>query len=211
MLGMNCIIRDGTSLAVVTSPRISVGTNSSCRVSSVTESTSLTCPRIHELPFCTRRLKRSLSIVWALRLHTRPTAFHPVRSWFPPWGNQMGLDKALFLCSMSPRILRSKVHESRLLLSFLVQSEKMMIGDDNDMLGTWSDETTPFGYDFWYQPYFDVMISSQWGAPKAFKAGFNPADVELGNLISFSICNSPTSVNIQHSIWEYLNCYLIRI
>jgi selenium-binding protein 1 len=37
---------------------------------------------------------------------------------------------------------------------------------------------TPFGYDFWYQPRHNVMISSEWGEPNAFLKGFNPADVQ---------------------------------
>lgn len=44
-------------------------------------------------------------------------------------------------------------------------------------LGAWSQESTPFGYDFWYQPAFDVMVSTQWGAPKAFRKGFSLDDV----------------------------------
>ena len=35
--------------------------------------------------------------------------------------------------------------------------------------GRWSDETTEYGYDFWYQPKHNVMISTEWGAPCAFK------------------------------------------
>lgn len=31
-----------------------------------------------------------------------------------------------------------------------------------------------FNYDFWYQPYFDIMVSTEWGAPKIFKTGFSP-------------------------------------
>lgn len=37
-----------------------------------------------------------------------------------------------------------------------------------------------FGYDFWYQPRHNVMVSSQWGAPSAFKKGFDLKDVEDG-------------------------------
>uniref|UniRef100_A0A3P8T1I8 Methanethiol oxidase n=1 Tax=Amphiprion percula TaxID=161767 RepID=A0A3P8T1I8_AMPPE len=33
----------------------------------------------------------------------------------------------------------------------------------------------PFGYDFWYQPRHNVMISTEWGAPKALVNGFDPA------------------------------------
>lgn len=39
--------------------------------------------------------------------------------------------------------------------------------------GTWCPgNKAKFGYDFWYQPYFDIMVSSEWGAPKIFKTGF---------------------------------------
>ena len=39
---------------------------------------------------------------------------------------------------------------------------------------------TPFGYDFWYQPRKNVMISSEWGEPNSFFDGFNPAHVKDG-------------------------------
>lgn len=45
---------------------------------------------------------------------------------------------------------------------------------------TWEREPVEFGYDFWYQPYHNVMISTEWGSPKAFRSGFNPAHVEQG-------------------------------
>lgn len=37
-----------------------------------------------------------------------------------------------------------------------------------------------FGYDFWYQPHFNVMVSTGWAAPNAFRPGFNPEDVKNG-------------------------------
>jgi selenium-binding protein 1 len=37
-----------------------------------------------------------------------------------------------------------------------------------------------YNYDFWYQPRHNVMVSSEWGAPKTYGAGFNPKDVEAG-------------------------------
>jgi selenium-binding protein 1 len=46
--------------------------------------------------------------------------------------------------------------------------------------GRWEREASPFGYDFWYQPRLNVMISSGWGAPAAFTKGFDPSDVEKG-------------------------------
>ncbi|KAJ4723085.1 Selenium-binding protein [Melia azedarach] len=37
-----------------------------------------------------------------------------------------------------------------------------------------------FGYDFWYQPRHNTMISSSWGAPLAFTKGFNPQHLSDG-------------------------------
>lgn len=49
--------------------------------------------------------------------------------------------------------------------------------------GTWDKKPAPFGYDFWYQPRHNVMISTEWGTPKKLKHGFDPADVAKGNVI----------------------------
>ena len=39
-----------------------------------------------------------------------------------------------------------------------------------DCIGTWTKgETAQYGYDFWYQPKFDVMIATEWAPPKVFK------------------------------------------
>eukprot|EP00897_Mesotaenium_endlicherianum_P005601 jgi/Mesen1/5069/ME000252S04188 len=38
-----------------------------------------------------------------------------------------------------------------------------------------------FGYDFWYQPRHNALVSSSWGAPRVFSKGFNPADVAAGH------------------------------
>ena len=37
------------------------------------------------------------------------------------------------------------------------------------------------GYDFWYQPRHNVMISTEWGAPQMIKNGFDPQHVADGN------------------------------
>ncbi|VVD04191.1 unnamed protein product [Leptidea sinapis] len=46
--------------------------------------------------------------------------------------------------------------------------------------GTWSrgKKLAKFGYDFWYQPYHDAMVSTEWGTPKYFKKGFQPGDIQ---------------------------------
>ena len=46
--------------------------------------------------------------------------------------------------------------------------------------GKWEKHTSEFGYDFWYQPRHNVMISTEWGSPNAIKSGFNPAHVTEG-------------------------------
>jgi len=55
-------------------------------------------------------------------------------------------------------------------------------GESFKVEGTWNleSEAVGFGYDFWYQPRHNVMVSSEWGAPEAFKQGFNPAHVAEG-------------------------------
>jgi len=56
-----------------------------------------------------------------------------------------------------------------------------LLDEDFNIKGRWERSgPTQFGYDFWYQPRHNVMISSEWGAPLAFTKGFNPADVAEG-------------------------------
>lgn len=45
---------------------------------------------------------------------------------------------------------------------------------------TWTKghDRASFGYDFWYQPYHDALIATEWGAPRVFKRGYDPKDVE---------------------------------
>uniref|UniRef100_A0A672QDN3 Methanethiol oxidase n=1 Tax=Sinocyclocheilus grahami TaxID=75366 RepID=A0A672QDN3_SINGR len=59
----------------------------------------------------------------------------------------------------------------------------LLDGKTFEVIGNWEQpgEAAPFGYDFWYQPRHNVMISTEWGAPKALGNGFNPADVKTGH------------------------------
>ena len=68
----------------------------------------------------------------------------------------------------------------------------LLDGETFDVIGNWEQEgdQLPFGYDFWYQPRHNVMISSEWGAPNAFKKGFNPEDVKNGKDTINSIVKS---------------------
>ena len=57
----------------------------------------------------------------------------------------------------------------------------LLDGETFNPVGPWQHgDAAPYGYDFWYQPHFNVMVSTEWGSPKAIKAGFNPQDVANG-------------------------------
>eukprot|EP00252_Welwitschia_mirabilis_P018401 TRINITY_DN408_c0_g1_i1.p1 TRINITY_DN408_c0_g1~~TRINITY_DN408_c0_g1_i1.p1 ORF type:complete len:497 (-),score=90.69 TRINITY_DN408_c0_g1_i1:161-1651(-) len=58
----------------------------------------------------------------------------------------------------------------------------LLLNSSLEVKGRWEAEgQSPFfGYDFWYQPRHDVMISSSLGAPAAFIQGFNPKHVAEG-------------------------------
>lgn len=49
-------------------------------------------------------------------------------------------------------------------------------GEDFSVEGNWEEHAASFGYDFWYQPKYNIMISTEWGVPKYLLAGFNPED-----------------------------------
>merc|ERR1712184_210392 len=60
----------------------------------------------------------------------------------------------------------------------------LLDGETFKPIGTWpktKEDETPFGYDFWFQPYHNVMISTEWGHPRCFFGGLDIKDVEAGN------------------------------
>ncbi|KRX10011.1 hypothetical protein PPERSA_08414 [Pseudocohnilembus persalinus] len=72
-------------------------------------------------------------------------------------------------------------------------------GETFDIKGRWekAGDTTQFGYDFWYQPNFNVMVSSEFGEPQAFMEGFNPTHVakRYGDSLTFWNWNEKTVKN----------------
>uniref|UniRef100_A0A8C4Z4A2 Methanethiol oxidase n=2 Tax=Gadus morhua TaxID=8049 RepID=A0A8C4Z4A2_GADMO len=58
----------------------------------------------------------------------------------------------------------------------------LLDGESFEVLGNWEKpgDATAFGYDFWYQPRHNVMISTEWGAPKALAKGFDMQHVKAG-------------------------------
>jgi methanethiol oxidase len=51
-----------------------------------------------------------------------------------------------------------------------------------EVKGRWENggPRPPMNYDFWYQPRQNVVVSSEFGVPNAYEAGFDLADVEAG-------------------------------
>jgi selenium-binding protein 1 len=58
----------------------------------------------------------------------------------------------------------------------------LLLDRNFDVLGRWEHDAggMKYNYDFWYQPRQNVMVSSEWGAPKTYTQGFDPKDVEQG-------------------------------
>ncbi|XP_013911272.1 PREDICTED: selenium-binding protein 1-like [Thamnophis sirtalis] len=58
----------------------------------------------------------------------------------------------------------------------------LLDGETFEVKGNWEkgSKVPPFGYDFWYQPRHNVLMSTEWGTPKCFAYGFDPADLEKG-------------------------------
>ena len=58
----------------------------------------------------------------------------------------------------------------------------LLLDQDFEIVGRWEESTDGmhFNYDFWYQPRWNVMVSSEWAAPNTFDSGFQLEDVEAG-------------------------------
>jgi selenium-binding protein 1 len=79
--------------------------------------------------------------------------------------------------------------DSNIMISMLGDSEGnapggfLLLDKNFDIAGRWENKADKmsFNYDFWYQPRHNVMVSSEWGAPKTYYPGFNLKDVADGN------------------------------
>eukprot|EP00922_Rhytidocystis_sp_ex-Travisia-forbesii_P034884 GHVS01051814.1.p1 GENE.GHVS01051814.1~~GHVS01051814.1.p1 ORF type:complete len:354 (+),score=58.99 GHVS01051814.1:67-1128(+) len=57
----------------------------------------------------------------------------------------------------------------------------LLDGETFEPKGLWQEQKDlPFGYDFWYHPRQDIMVSTEWGAPNNFRKGFDPTAVSRG-------------------------------
>ncbi|MBO3462711.1 selenium-binding family protein [Aetokthonos hydrillicola] len=78
--------------------------------------------------------------------------------------------------------------DSHVMISMLGDSEGngpggfLLLDENFDIVGRWEHkaDNMRFNYDFWYQPRHNVMVSSEWSAPKTYYSGFNLDDVAAG-------------------------------
>ena len=58
----------------------------------------------------------------------------------------------------------------------------LLLDENFDIAGRWANnmDGMRFNYDFWYQPRHNIMVSSEWGAPKTYYPGFDLEDVKAG-------------------------------
>jgi selenium-binding protein 1 len=58
----------------------------------------------------------------------------------------------------------------------------LLLNKNFEIEGRWENDSKGmnFNYDFWYQPRSNVMVSSEWSAPKTFRGGFKVEDVQAG-------------------------------
>ena len=58
----------------------------------------------------------------------------------------------------------------------------LLLDEDFDIAGRWEGEpgSVKFNYDFWYQPRFNIMVSSGLAAPNTYYPGFSLDDVAAG-------------------------------
>ena len=58
----------------------------------------------------------------------------------------------------------------------------LLLDDAFNVKGRWErdNEGMQFNYDFWYQPRHNIMVSSEWGAPRTVAGGFQVEDVAAG-------------------------------
>ena len=68
---------------------------------------------------------------------------------------------------LQPKLASHPTRSPNSLLPPLLQAKGgyVLLDEEFNVKGAWSEETTPFGYDFWYQPRHNIMVSSEFGAP----------------------------------------------
>lgn len=55
----------------------------------------------------------------------------------------------------------------------------LLLDEEFNIKGTWTSDSLKFGYDFWYQPYHNVMVSTEFGRPNSFLKVSNSISSDL--------------------------------
>ncbi len=70
------------------------------------------------------------------------------------------------------------------------------LNDDFEVQGQWDPPgEIEMNYDYWYQPRQNVMLSTEWAAPKTYYPGFDLDDVEDGSTASGSTSGTGKTVS----------------
>ncbi|GAB3669785.1 selenium-binding protein SBP56-related protein [Halopiger thermotolerans] len=79
------------------------------------------------------------------------------------------------------------IPEGKIMISMLGNADGdlpggfLLLNEDFEIDGRWDEPgDIEMNYDFWYQPRRNVMVSSEWAAPKTYQPGFDLEDVEAG-------------------------------
>ncbi|OLZ42531.1 selenium-binding protein [Natrinema saccharevitans] len=80
------------------------------------------------------------------------------------------------------------IPDGQILISMLGDADGELPGgflelnEDFEIEGRWEPPgEIEMNYDYWYQPRQNVMVSTEWAAPKTYYPGFDLEDVEAGN------------------------------
>ncbi|NXY12248.1 SBP1 oxidase, partial [Pteruthius melanotis] len=75
-----------------------------------------------------------------------------------------------------------KYLQTQIFREFFPGSFILLDGETFEVKGNWErgGKIPALGYDFWYQPRHNVLLSTEWGVPKILAQGFDPRDVEKG-------------------------------
>jgi len=83
----------------------------------------------------------------------------------------------------------------------------LLDGEKFTVTGIWENgPAAPMGFDFWYKPRHNVMVSTEFGSPEVFRTGFNPQDVADGNVTYYTHCHRLCRIVISLKTHLYSQC-----
>ena len=82
----------------------------------------------------------------------------------------------------NPHLLDHHNAYSHFVFCFVLGGFILLDGETFQVKGQWEKDGkgAPMGYDFWYQPRHNVLLSTEWAEPNAFRRGFQMEDFKAG-------------------------------